>query len=294
MAVFFRVCRSVLWVFLLLSLPFVAAARTVTDESGTQVELPDEARRLLPLTPGLAEILFALGLDERIVGVTEFVSHPPAAREKPKIGSFYNPSLEKILALAPDLVLAGSEHQDDKVCAALEKFSIPVYRSHPVDLNSIYRSISNLGEITGTLPRAQEIILQMKRKVAEVERRVAGRPRKRVFYQVGVDPIVTVNHTTFAADLIHRAGGILVTAANPVRYPVYAFEKVIVDAPEVIIISSMSPNTNYQRFRQSWLRWSTIPAVRNGAIYVIDSDMVDRPSPRIVDGLVRLAGFIHP
>ena len=291
--------RSILrrFLFLLISIflfPVVASALTVEDESGSTIEIPVRAQRILPLTPSLAEILFALGLDERIVGVTDFATYPPAARKKPRVGTFINPSLEKILALEPDLVIAGSERQDEKTNAALKHFAIPVYRIRPVDLNTIYRSISNLGEITGTLPKAQQVILGMKKKVAAVERRVAGLPRKRVFYQVGIDPIVSVNSRTFAADLIRRAGGILVTADNPVRYPNYAIERVIVDAPEVIIISSMSPNTNYQRFRKSWQRWRSIPAVRQGRIHVIDSDMVDRPSPRIVDGLARLAEFIHP
>ncbi|MCK5539607.1 MAG: cobalamin-binding protein [Deltaproteobacteria bacterium] len=286
-----RFLFSLIFFFLL---PVVASALTVVDESGTTVEIPDRVQRILPLTPSLAEILFALGLDQRIVGVTDFATYPKAARKKPRVGTFINPSLEKILALEPDLVIVGSERQDEKTNAALKNFSIPVYRIRPVDLNTIYRSISNLGEITGTLPQAQKVIIEMKKKVAAVERRVARFPRKRVFYQVGIDPIVSVNQQTFAADLIRRAGGILVTVDNPVRYPRYSIERVIVDAPEVIIISSMSPNTNYQRFRQSWQRWRSIPAVRQGQIYVIDSDMVDRPAPRIVDGLAQLAEFIHP
>ncbi len=279
---------------LILLLPFTANARTVTDETGVKLEIPDSAQRILPLTPSLSETLFALGLDKRIVGVTEFATYPPAARKKPKVGTFFKPNLEKILALAPDLVLVGSEHQDGKTSAALKNFGIPVYRVQPVDLNSIYRLISDLGDITGTLPQAQKVILRMKKQVAAIERRIAGLRPQRVFYQVGIDPIVTANRQTFAADLIRRAGGILVTADNPVRYPTYAIEKIIIAAPEVIIISSMSPNTNYRRFRLSWQRWRTIPAVRNDRIYVVDSDLVDRPSPRIVDGLAKMAEFIHP
>ncbi len=280
--------------FLVLLLPLSAGARTVIDETGVKVEIPDSPQRILPLTPSLSETLFALGLDDRIVGVTEFATYPRAARKKPKVGTFFKPSLEKILALAPDLVIVGSEHQDGKTSSALKNFGIPVYRVKPVDLNSIYRLISDLGEITGTLPRAQKVVLRMKNQVAMIERRVAGLRPQRVFYQVGIDPIVTANRQTFAADLIHRAGGILVTADNPIRYPAYAIEKIIVDAPEVIIISSMSPNTNYRRFRLSWQRWRTIPAVRNDRIYVVDSDLVDRPSPRIVEGLAKMAQFIHP
>jgi len=280
--------------FLILLLPVLVFARMVTDETGVSLEIPDSPQRILPLTPSLSETLFALGLDDRIVGVTEFATYPKAARKKPKVGTFFNPSLQRILTLDPDLVIVSSTHQDGKTYTDLMKFGIPVYRVKPVDLNSIYRLISDLGEITGTLKSAQKLILRMKKQVAMIERQVAGLRPQRVFYQVGIDPIVTVNRQTFAADLIRRAGGILVTADNPIRYPTYTIEKIIADAPEVIIISSMSPNTNYQRFRLGWQRWRTIPAVRNDRIYVVDSDMVDRPSPRIVDGLAKMAKFIHP
>ena len=288
------VSLKLLWVILLVFYSSIVSAQTVTDETGKTLDIPDYAQRILPLSPSLAEILFSLGLDERIVGVTEFATYPPATSGKPKVGTFFNPSLEKILALEPDLVIVGSERQDAKTSAALKKFKIPVYRVRPVDLKTIYVSICNLGAITGVEGRALQVVAEMKTEVARIEIRVAGLKPQRVFYQVGVDPIVTANRKTFAADLIRRAGGVLVTADNPVRYPVYAIEKIIVDAPEVIIISSMSPDTNYDRFRLSWQRWTTIPAVRNKRIYVIESDMVDRPSPRIVDGLALMAGFIHP
>lgn len=281
-------------IILLLCGSSAALARTVTDETGNIIEIPDYAQRILPLSPSLTEILFALGVDERIVGVTEFATYPPATATKPKVGTFFNPSLEKILALVPDLVIVGSERQDAKTSAALGKFKIPVYRVKPVDLDTIYISIANLGAITGSKERARQVIAAMKKKVAEIQNRVAGLKTQRVFYQVGVDPIVTANRKTFAADLIRRSGGILVTANNPVRYPTYAIEKVIVEAPEVIIISSMSPDTDYDRFRLSWQRWTAIPAVRRRRIYVVDSDIVDRPSPRIVEGLARIAEFIHP
>ena len=290
----FNLGSTLLCLLLLIVLPVIVYARTVIDETCVTLTIPDLPQRILPLTSSLSETLFALGLDDRIVGVTEFANYPKAARKKPKVGTFFNPNLEKILALDPDLVIASSEHQDGKTGVALKKIGIPVFRVKPVDLNSIYRLISDLGEITGTLKRAQKLILRMKKQVAMIERQVAGLRPQRVFYQVGIDPIVTANRQTFAADLIHRAGGILVTADNPIRFPTYAIEKIIVDAPEVIIVSSMSPNTNYQRFYLSWQRWQTIPAVRNDRIYVVDSDLVDRPSPRIVDGLAKMAEFIHP
>jgi iron complex transport system substrate-binding protein len=281
------------WVFLIFSPPGVRALEFV-DEVGNRVAVPPHPQRIIALVPSLTEILFSLGLDERVVGVTDFATYPPAARKKPKIGSFFNLNLEKIISLHPDLIVASMDGKQEKIITSLREFHLPIYRVNPKSLNDIYRSINNLGEITATLPRAHRVILSMKKRVGMVEKRVARLPRKRVFYQVGVDPIVTVNGGTFAADLIRRAGGILVTEKNPVLYPRYSIERVIADNPQVIIISSMSPKTNYRRFAGTWTKWRSIEAVRLHRIYVIDADLVDRPSPRIVQGLEKIARLLHP
>ncbi len=272
----------------------IGQAAEFIDEVGNRVDIPPHPQRVISLVPSLTEVLFSLGLDKQVVGVTDFSTYPPAARTKPRIGSFFNLNLEKIISLHPDLVVASMEGKQEKIILSLKKFHIPIYRVNPRSLNDIYRSISNLGEITGTLPQAQQVILSMKKQVGAVERRVAHRPKKRVFYQVGVDPIVTVNGGTFAADLIRRAGGILVTEKNSILYPRYSIERVIADNPQVIIISSMSPKTNYRRFAGTWKKWRSIEAVRLHHIYVIEADLVDRPSPRIVFGLEKIARLLHP
>ena len=281
------------WVVLILAPP-AARALEFVDEVGNRVAVPPRPQRIIALVPSLTEILFSLGLDDRVVGVTDFATYPPAARKKPKIGSFFNLNLEKIISLHPDLIVASLDGKQEKIIASLREFHLPIYRVNPKSLNDIYRSISNLGEITATLPQAHRVILSMKKRVGMVEKRVARLPKVRVFYQVGVDPIVTVNGDTFAADLIRRAGGILVTKKNPVLYPRYSIERVIADNPQVIIISSMSPTTNYRRFAGTWTRWRSIEAVRLHRVYVIDADLVDRPSPRIVQGLEKIARLLHP
>ncbi len=281
------------WVVLILAPP-AARALEFVDEVGNRVAVPPRPQRIIALVPSLTEILFSLGLDDRVVGVTDFATYPPAARKKPKIGSFFNLNLEKIISLHPDLIVASMDGKQEKIIASLREFHLPIYRVNPKSLNDIYRSISNLGEITATLPQAHRVILSMKKRVGMVEKRVARLPKVRVFYQVGVDPIVTVNGDTFAADLIRRAGGILVTKKNPVLYPRYSIERVIADNPQVIIISSMSPTTNYRRFAGTWTRWRSIEAVRLHRVYVIDADLVDRPSPRIVQGLEKIARLLHP
>ncbi|MBN2810253.1 MAG: cobalamin-binding protein [Deltaproteobacteria bacterium] len=280
----------------LLSTAHVVNAQTlvVKDELGHSVKVPAAPQRILPLAPSLAEILFALGLNERIVGVTDFTTYPEEAMTKPRVGSFINPSLEKVVALRPDLVIAGSEARFEQINVALIKLGIPCYQIKPSDLESTYRSIANLGEVTGSQEKAREVISRMRKKVAEIEAQVAGVPVKKVFYQVNVKPIISVGGKSLVADLVGRAGGLLITADIPIRYPHYSVERVIVDAPDVIVISAMAQGFNYDYFKNIWQRCESIPAVRNNQIYLIKSEIVDRASPRIIEGLAKLAEFIHP
>ena len=121
-----------------------------------------------------------------------------------------------------------------------------------------------------------------------------GLPRPRVFLQIGEAPIVTVGKNSFANDLIGLAGGENITGREKEMYPRLGMEEILKRSPEVILVSSMNPQGNYEKALQEWSRWKTIPAVKNGRIHLIDSDLVDRPSPRIIQGLEEMARFLHP
>jgi len=134
----------------------------------------------------------------------------------------------------------------------------------------------------------------MRRRRERVVALTLGLPRPRVFLQIGEAPIVTVGKNSFADDLIRLAGGNNVAGNEKETYPRFGMEEILKRSPEVILISSMNPRGNYQKVLQEWSRWKTIPAVKHGQIYLIDSDLIDRPSPRIIEGLEEIARILHP
>jgi iron complex transport system substrate-binding protein len=290
--------RHLVFCFLLVLLGSGTAAetphRTVTDLVGRQVVLPRSPRRVVTLAPNITEMVFAIGRQERLVGVTRFSDYPEAARQLPKVGSYVQLDLERIVALKPDLCLAIRDGNPQSVITRLEQMGIAVYAVDPRDLDSVMQTLLALGEILKAAPRAQAIVTAMRQRVTAVTGRVAtaaGRPR--VFFQIGISPIVSVGSNTFIDELIRLAGGRNV-AAGPAPYPRFSVEQVLALAPEVIVITSMDRMAVFQQVKDGWQRWPHLPAVQRQAIYIAPSNLFDRPTPRLVDGLELLARQLHP
>jgi iron complex transport system substrate-binding protein len=266
----------------------------VIDEAGREVVIPPSPKRIISLAPNLTEILFVLGLDKEVVGVSLHCNFPEAAKHKPRVGTYISLDFEKILSLRPDLILATGAGNTLEMVERLEKLGFPTYVIFPKNFDGILTSIRHVGQILGREKEAQEIISNMQARRQRVIELTRGLPRPRVFLQIGEAPIVTVGKGSFADDLIHLAGGENVAAGDGKMYPRLGLEEILRRAPEVIIISSMNPKGSYDKVIQEWARWKTIPAVQNGRIHLIDSDLIDRPSPRIIDGLEEMARIIHP
>jgi iron complex transport system substrate-binding protein len=288
-------------VLLLLSLslwigtgPSFASPARVIDETGRSVTLSSSPKRMISLAPNVTEILFTLGLDREIVGVSIHCNFPEAAKTKARVGSYISLDFEKILSLKPDLIIATGAGNTLEMVERLEKLGFPTYVIFPKNFDGILTSIHHLGQILGREKEAQETISNMQARRQRVIDGTRGLPRPRVFLQIGEAPIVTVGKGSFADDLIHLAGGENIAEGNGKMYPRLGLEEILRRAPEVIIISSMNPQGNYDKVLQEWARWKTIPAVQNGRIYLVDSDLIDRPSPRIIDGLEEMARIIHP
>jgi len=282
-------------VALLTSLATAGAGRavTLTDEAGREIRVPDRSQRIVSLAPSITEILFALGAGSRVVGVTQYSNYPPEAERLPKVGSYVNLSLEKILALRPDLVIGIRDGNPKAVVDRLTDLAIPTYIVDPTSLQGVITTVRNIGRAVGHEQAAAKIAGQMASRIREVERRVAGIARPRVFYQIGVEPIVSAGQGTFPNILIETAGGKNV-AADMAAYPQLNVEQVLVARPEIIIVTSMTREYDFERVKGFWGRWPDLPAVAAERIYVVDSDLMDRPSPRIAEGLETLARLIHP
>jgi iron complex transport system substrate-binding protein len=271
-----------------------ALGRTVRDEAARTVRVPEWSERIVSLAPSITEILFALGAGGRVVGVTRFSDYPPEAGRLPKVGSYVELSIEKILVLKPDLVIATKDGNPKAVVDRLAELGVPAYVIDPRTLEGVLASIRDIGRLIGAEEAASRVTRQMAARIRRVERRVSGRPRPRVFFQIGTEPIVSAGRDTFTDILIRTAGGLNVTG-EMTSYPQLSLERVLEARPEIIFISPMAgPSGTFTRLQHFWQQWPGLPAVKNGRIYLVNADICDRPSPRIVGALEQLARMIHP
>ncbi|MFZ5451823.1 MAG: ABC transporter substrate-binding protein [Thermodesulfobacteriota bacterium] len=284
------VCLGLLSVFS----PAHASRGIQVDQVGRRVNVPAAPQRLVTMAASLTEMVFALGLGHRVVGVEQFSDYPPEARDLPKIGSFKYPDVERIVALRPDLVLAIKDGNPPHVLGRLRDLGIRVHAVDPRNLPEVIATIESLGLLLGAPAKAEELAAGLRRRqqrIKELVTRTARRPR--VFFQIGISPIVSAGSHTFLDELITTAGG-LNLAAGKVPYPRFSQEQILALRPEVIIITSMARGGAFEKVKAGWESWETLPAARNHRIFLVDSDIMDRPSPRLWDGLEMLFRLIHP
>lgn len=270
------------------------AARQVTDGIGRQILVPDNPVRVVALAPSITEIVFALGQEQRLVGISQFSDFPQEAQRLPQVGSFIRPDIEKIIALNPDICIAIKDGNPREVAVQLESLHIPVYAVDPLDLESIMTMVLQIGDLLNVGDRAQTIVTGMKLRIDRVREQVTRtKQRPGVFFQISVSPIVSVGKGTFIDDLIQMAGGTNLCAGYS-SYPRLSREQVVVLSPDVLIVSTMHQDVSIDQIKAEWAGWSQIPAVRDGRIAIVDSNIFNRPTPRQVDALQQLVRVIHP
>lgn len=271
-----------------------AGDRTMVDQLGRQILVPDNPVRVISLAPSITEIVYVLEQDHRLVGATRFSYYPEPADKLPKVGSYIQLDLEKIVALKPDLCIAVKDGNPLSIVKRIEKFNIPVYAVDPRNLHAVMETLIEIGALLDSAEKAATLVEKMQNRIRNVTSRVdsvAHRPG--VFFQIGISPIVSIGTDTFIHELIELAGGENLTH-GPVPYPRFSVEQVLRLAPEVFIITSMARGGIFDRIKKGWQRWPGMPAVRDGRIYLVDSDIFDRATPRLVDGLETLARLLHP
>ena len=272
-----------------------SAPAAITDDEGREVHLESMPVRIVSHVPGITETLFALDLGDKIVGVSDHCDYPEEAADKPKIGGYFTPNIEKIVALDPDLVLTDG-HADD--IYQLESLGIPFVVLQPVDIDGIIANIELLGEITGSQNKAGELISDMEERIAAVVAAVNNAARPRVFYVFdATDPIKpwTAGPGSFADALIRLAGGDNVAAQAQGAWIQFSMEELVSFDPEIVVANTMMGTAviSLDELRNI-AAWQDITAVREERIGQIDGDLVDRHGPRIVQGLEEMAKIIHP
>ncbi len=266
----------------------------VIDDLEREVRFNHPPQRIVSLDPSITEILFALGLNNEMVGVTDYCDYPEQARTTPKVGGYINPNIEAIALLEPDLVVTTLKTNTPRLIQQLEDFGITVFVLDPKKIEDIFENISSLAKITYREERAGELLGALKERLHGVRKKVAEISRPGVFLGMGKDPLISVGPGSFAHDLIGIAGGRNVASQSSSPYRRYTLEEILLADPEVIIICSMAPDDSCLAQKRWWKRWTNMSAVRNSRIYVIESNLLTRPGPRMVEGLMEIAKAIHP
>jgi iron complex transport system substrate-binding protein len=268
-------------------------SREVVDEAGRKITIPARIDRLVSLAPNLTEVVYAVGAGDRLVGNTTFCDYPAAAKNVAKVGDTLQPSIERILALRPQLVLVSTASQLEAFTNQLNEHQIVVYVTDPHDLEGIFLSIGAVGDLLDQSQVAAEAVRGLRARAEQVERAVAGRPRVSVFFQLSGQPLYTAGKGSFVTNLIERAGGQSVTADVNEAWPRISDEAALASRPEaVIMLSGPSMGASANTRVAAALRKS--PAVQNGRIYVINGDLLTRPGPRLIEGLEQIAHALHP
>jgi cobalamin transport system substrate-binding protein len=245
-------------------------------------------RRIVSLAPSSTEIVYALGASARLVGVDQFSDFPPAARSLPRVGSDLSPSVERILALKPDLVLLSTSANTRELAADLRRLGVRVIVSSGDDLSEVFDAIVQIGSALDLDGRG--LIAQLRARRDAVEKRVAGLPRPRTLVVVWTDPLSIAGGKSFVDGAIGSAGGDDVAADSAQPYPQYSVERLLARAPEVIVVGSHGDTPPLGPL----LAHPSLPAVRDHRVYRIDQDLLFRPGPRLVDGIETLSRILHP
>ncbi|MBC7320204.1 cobalamin-binding protein [bacterium] len=266
---------------------------TVKDDVGRRVTVPKEPKRIISTAPAVTEILFALGLDEKIVGVTTLCNYPEEAKAKEKIGTFQSPNIEKILSLKPDLIVATGGVQR-QVVEKLEQLGIPIFVSYPGTLEGVIKSIYTIGRICGAEENARKLAFNLKFRIAKVTSKVAkAKSKPKVFFELWHEPLMSAGPGSFIDDLIKKAGGINIAGSAKSAYPIFSLEQLIKEDPDVIIGAESSMGGNPLEISKR-PGWDTLKAVKNQRVFTINDDIVFRSGPRLVLALEIIAKYLHP
>lgn len=253
-------------------------------------------QRIVSLAPSTTEILFALGLDSEIVGVSSFCDYPLKAQEKEKVGTFSHPNIEKILSLKPDIIFCTGLEQAP-IIRKLRQLKLEVYVSDPSNVDDLFDSITEMAALTNREKKAENLIEEMRRGIARIKSRVKSIPEKdkpRVFVEFWNNPLMTPGRGSFIDELITLAGGANIAYDTERPYSYFSPEQVLNRDPDCIIVAYMV-NEDASKAISERLGWKEIAAVKNNRIYNdIDPNILLRPGPRLVEALTQLHKRLYP
>jgi len=277
---------------LLLSLQCLTA-RDLMDEVGRHVDAPQSPHRIICLAPSITETVFALGEGEDVIGVTDYTDYPPQARLKSSVGGLIDPSIEKIVSLRPDLVLATRELNRRETVQELDRLRIPVFVINPRGLDGILASILDIGQALNCSSRAESLVKQLEEKRRRVAARVRGLPRPTVFVLIWDDPIISVGSKSFITQAISAAGAESITADIPRASAQISLEEVVRRSPDyLLLVKGSHQEISLDELKQR-AGWDRLKAVRQNRVVYTD-DRLEHSSPLVFDAIEELAKELHP
>lgn len=262
---------------------------TVTDDASRTVTIKESPKRIVSLAPANTEILFALGLGDKVVGVTSFDDYPAEVKDIAKVGDFAGPNMEAVAAADPDLVLATTGVQAD-VITKLESLGATVIAIDPPTLDGLYADITEIGSATGAVAEADKLVEEMRGDVGEIEDAVAGEAKVTAFLEIGQNPLFTVGRGTIMNELIELGGGTNIVTLD--GYVPFSAEQLVKADPDVYMATKGSMSDPQALSKRAG--YASLSAVKNNRVVILDDNLVSRPGPRIVEGLRQVAEALHP
>jgi iron complex transport system substrate-binding protein len=267
------------------------ASRVLTDETGRTVTVPDHPHRIICLTPSVTDTVYAIGAGDEVVAISDYTKYPKVALTKPSVGDLIHPSIERILAFHPDLVIGSAPMGPSETSKQLERLGVAVYLVNPQGIAGILHAIRDVGDAVNRAPAAAALAASLQARVEAVRERTQNLPRPRVLMPVWYDPITTIGKHAFITEIIAAAGGRSVTDDIAADWPQVSMEAVMQRAPEaLLLVRGGKTSLDVLKDRPGW---SALPAVQARRVYYVD-DRIDFPSPVAIDALEDLAREFHP
>ncbi|MFW5789978.1 MAG: ABC transporter substrate-binding protein [Bacillota bacterium] len=290
-----KISCVLLLIALVISPAVESATVGITDDLNNEVELEEEPKRIISLAPNITEMLFAVGLGDRVVGRTTHCDYPEEAMDVDTIGSITEPNIEAIVSKDPDLIVSDGINPME-VIERLQELDMNVVGFYPASVQDTFSAMTRLGLVTGNTDEAAELVNNMEERMEQVLDLIEDRDEKpQVFYEIWNDPLTTAGGDNFIDNMITLAGGENIGAEAGSGWPQFSLEDLIYLDPEVYI--STPHSSDHQVSKEEILsrdNYEVLTAIQEERVHIIDQDLVSRPSPRLIDGLKELVGAIYP
>jgi iron complex transport system substrate-binding protein len=283
--------KELLLLLFLLSPVTGLASRTLTDDLGRTVVVPDHPHKLVCLAPSIVDDVYGLGAGPDVIAVSDYTTYPAEASKKPSIGAPLNPSLEKIIALRPDLVLATGDFNRIPAIDQLSHYGIPVYTVNPHGIAGIHKSIVSLGRALNRDAEAAALLHDLQTREEFIRQRIQGKPVVRLFMPVWYDPIITVGKHAFLTELIEMAGGSSITSDIAQEWPQVSVEAILARKPDALLLIKGSKMSIAEL--EDRPGWQALAAVRERRVFYVDK-LIELPSPAAIYAMEDLAKELHP